>query len=94
MATRPSLKPLVAACSHTTFLHQPFNLGMLSTNSRYLHAVDIKAGKLDVYGQLGPNYVQQGAPHMRAIGRMVKRLLGHADANAWDARANANATVF
>ena len=30
-------------------------------------AKDIEAGKLDVYGQLDPNYVQQSAPHMRKI---------------------------
>ena len=39
-------------------------------------AKDIEAGKLDVYGQLDPNYVQQSAPHMRAVGKMVRRVLG------------------
>ena len=50
---------------------------------KYPHAPDIESGKLDVYGQLcrdgadcGGYYVQQSAPHMRAIGKMVRRLLG------------------
>ena len=32
-------------------------------------------GKLDVYGQLDANYVQQSAPHMKAIGAMVRRVI-------------------
>ena len=40
------------------------------------HASDIEEGKLDVYGQLGRDYVQQSAPHMRAIGKMIRRVLG------------------
>ena len=40
--------------------------------SAFPHASDIADGKLDVYGQLDSNYVQQSAPHMRAIGRMIK----------------------
>ena len=43
---------------------------------RFPSAPDIARGKLDVYGQLGGDYVQQSAPHMRAVGRMVRRLLG------------------
>lgn len=39
-------------------------------------AKDIEAGRLDVYGQLDSNYVQQSAPHMRAIGKMIRRVLG------------------
>ena len=33
-------------------------------------------GKLDVYGQLSADYVQQSAPHMHAIGSMLRRLTG------------------
>ena len=43
---------------------------------RYPSAPDVARGKLDVYGQLGGDYTQQNAPHMRAVGRMVRRLLG------------------
>jgi hypothetical protein len=43
------------------------------------HASDIEQGKLDVYGQLDKNYVQQSAPHMRAVGKMVRRVLGIAE---------------
>eukprot|EP00756_Hemistasia_phaeocysticola_P002630 Hpha_TRINITY_DN1178_c0_g1::TRINITY_DN1178_c0_g1_i1::g.113135::m.113135 len=45
----------------------------------YPHAPDVVAGKLDVYGQLTEDYAQQRAPHMRAIGKMVRRLLGKSD---------------
>ena len=48
-------------------------------DASYTHAPDIKEGKLDVYGQLDPNYVQQSAPHMRTIGKMVRRVLGLPD---------------
>ena len=44
----------------------------------FTHAPDVAKGKMDVYGQLDPNYVQQSAPHMRVIGRMVRRVLGTA----------------
>ena len=47
-----------------------------SVDPSFTHAPDIQDGKLDVYGQLDPNYVQQSAPHMRAIGKMVRRVLG------------------
>jgi hypothetical protein len=40
------------------------------------HAPDVAAGMWDVYGQLGPNYVHQSAPHMRAVGEMIRRVLG------------------
>ena len=42
--------------------------------ARYPHAPDVAQGKLDVYGQLSADYVQQSAPHMRAIGGMLRRL--------------------
>jgi hypothetical protein len=35
----------------------------------------VAQGKLDVYGQLDANYVQQSAPHMKAIGAMVRRVI-------------------
>ena len=44
----------------------------------FMHAPDVVAGKLDVYGQLDRNYVQQSAPHMRVIGKMLQRILGKA----------------
>ena len=44
--------------------------------AKYPHAPDIEMGKLDTYGQLTPGYVEQNAPHMRAIGNMVRTLLG------------------
>jgi len=50
---------------------------------KYPQAPDIEQGSLDVYGQLcrnksdcGGYYVQQSGPHMRAIGKMVRRVLG------------------
>jgi hypothetical protein len=51
------------------------------------HASDIEQGKLDVYGQLDHNYVQQSAPHMRAIGKMVRRVLGLTEPNYAPANA-------
>lgn len=48
-------------------------------SKKYPNAQDVKMGRLDVYGQLGGDYVHQSAPHMRAIGKMVRRLLGIAD---------------
>ena len=48
-------------------------------HGRFPHAPDVAQGKLDVYGQTSANYVQQSAPHMRAIGRMMHRLLGLPD---------------
>jgi hypothetical protein len=48
---------------------------------RYPLAEDVASGLLDVYGQLGPTFVQQSAPHMRAIGQMLRRVLpGHSAA--------------
>jgi len=44
--------------------------------SKYPHAYDVADGKLDVFGQLSADYVQQSAPHMRGIGNMLRRLLG------------------
>ena len=44
--------------------------------ARYPHAPDVAQGKLDAYGQLSADYVQQSAPHMRAIGGMLRRLTG------------------
>jgi len=35
----------------------------------------VKRGLLDVYGQLGGDYALQSAPHMRFIGKIVKRVL-------------------
>jgi hypothetical protein len=50
---------------------------------KYPNAPDIEQGRMDVYGQLcqhgadcGGYYVQQSGPHMRAIGKMVRRILG------------------
>jgi len=43
---------------------------------RFPHAVDVKRGKLDVHGELTRDYVEQSAPHMRALGKMVRRILG------------------
>jgi len=40
------------------------------------NAPDVAAGKLDVFGQLSKDYSEQSGPHMRAVGKMVKRLLG------------------
>jgi len=51
-------------------------LGGAVDKTRFPHAPDVEAGKLDVYGQLTQNYVEQSAPHMRAIGKMVRHVLG------------------
>ena len=51
-------------------------LGGAVDTTAFPHASDIVAGELDVYGQLDLNYVQQSAPHMRAIGKMIRRVLG------------------
>lgn len=51
-------------------------LGGALDKSKYPHAPDVEKGKLDTYGQLTPGYVEQNAPHMRAIGNMVRTLLG------------------
>eukprot|EP01084_Bolivina_argentea_P019163 35639_1 len=42
---------------------------------KYPNSYDIQNGKLDVYGQLTNDYVQQSAPHMDTIGKMIRRLL-------------------
>lgn len=44
--------------------------------AKFPHAPDVAEGRLDVYGQLDPNYVQQSAPHMKAIGAMMRRVVG------------------
>ena len=51
-------------------------LGGALNKTKYPHAPDVEKGKLDTYGQLTPGYVEQNAPHMRAIGNMVRTLLG------------------
>ena len=43
--------------------------------SKYPNSYDIQKGKLDVYGQLSNEYVQQSAPHMSTLGNMIRRLL-------------------
>eukprot|EP00933_Yihiella_yeosuensis_P006300 TRINITY_DN11099_c0_g1_i2.p1 TRINITY_DN11099_c0_g1~~TRINITY_DN11099_c0_g1_i2.p1 ORF type:complete len:755 (-),score=103.78 TRINITY_DN11099_c0_g1_i2:308-2572(-) len=43
---------------------------------KFPHAYEVGSGALDVYGQLSLDYVQQSAPHMRAIGKMLRRVLG------------------
>jgi hypothetical protein len=50
-------------------------LGGALNTTKYPYAPDVTRGFLDVYGQLDPNYVQQSAPHMRAIGKMMRRVL-------------------
>ena len=52
----------------------PCTGGALNT-TKYPNAPDVAQGKLDVYGQLDANYVQQSAPHMKAIGAMVRRVI-------------------
>lgn len=44
--------------------------------SKYPQAPDVEEGRLDVYGQLTSNYIEQSAPQMRAIGNMLRRVLG------------------
>ena len=56
----------------------------------YPHATDVADGKLDVFGQLTSNYAMQGAPHMQAVGKMMRRLLGE---NASAVGENASAAV-
>jgi len=63
-----------AEANNIIFLH-PCLGGHVDTK-KYPHAYDVVKGKLDVYGQLGPNYVEQSAPHMSTIGKMLRRVLG------------------
>eukprot|EP00656_Telonema_subtile_P028702 TRINITY_DN3129_c0_g2_i1.p1 TRINITY_DN3129_c0_g2~~TRINITY_DN3129_c0_g2_i1.p1 ORF type:complete len:762 (+),score=135.77 TRINITY_DN3129_c0_g2_i1:98-2383(+) len=55
-------------------------VGGAVNSTAFPHAPDIEAGKLDAYGQLDANYVQQSAPHMRTVGNMLKRVLGAVEA--------------
>ena len=65
-----------AEANNMVVLH-PCVGGAVNTTA-FPNSPDVAAGKLDVYGQLDPNYVQQSAPHMRAVGNMIKRVLGPA----------------
>lgn len=47
---------------------------------KFPDATDVKKGKFDVHGELSQDYVEQSAPHMRAVGKMVRRVLGNSDA--------------
>lgn len=44
--------------------------------SKFPDAADVRQGRFDVHGELSGDYVEQSAPHMRAVGKMVRRLLG------------------
>ncbi|KAL1500433.1 hypothetical protein AB1Y20_013090 [Prymnesium parvum] len=63
------------ADAHAFVLLHPCVGGELDA-ARFPHAADVAAGRLDVYAQLSDDYALQSAPHMRAIGRMLRRLLG------------------
>eukprot|EP00470_Lotharella_oceanica_P001650 CAMPEP_0170168760 /NCGR_PEP_ID=MMETSP0040_2-20121228/1708_1 /TAXON_ID=641309 /ORGANISM="Lotharella oceanica, Strain CCMP622" /LENGTH=289 /DNA_ID=CAMNT_0010407103 /DNA_START=193 /DNA_END=1062 /DNA_ORIENTATION=- len=43
---------------------------------RFPRAVEVQRGLLDVYGQLGDDYVMQKAPHMKLVGELIKAVTG------------------
>jgi len=64
-----------ADANHIVLLHPC--VGGYVDGDRFPHAEDVKRGKLDIHGELTSDYVEQSAPHMRAIGKMVRRILGN-----------------